>query len=122
MVVEAGCYRGGSTAKFSVMAKMAGRKLYVFDSFQGIPDNAEDHGRNIFGGMVAFRKGDYCGPLDEVKANIDTYGEISACEFVPGYFEDSMTGFQQPIVAATPIQIDNSRVVRCNVASSRMDH
>src|SRR4051794_9518940 len=36
VVVEAGCYKGGSTAKLSVAAKLAGRKLVVFDSFQGI--------------------------------------------------------------------------------------
>jgi len=100
VVVEAGCYKGGSTAKLSVAANMAGRKFYVFDSFQGIPDNDEDHGRNLFGGTAAFRKGDYCGTLDEVKSNIARYGEISACEFVPGFFDQSMPGFDQPIVAA----------------------
>jgi O-methyltransferase len=53
-VVEAGCYKGGSTAKFSIAAKMAGRKLVVFDSFQGIPKHNEDHGTNIFGKPVTF--------------------------------------------------------------------
>lgn len=100
VVVEAGCYKGGSTAKLSIAAKMAARKLYVFDSFQGIPDNAEDHGRNLFGGTAAFHKGDYCGTLDEVRANVTRWGEISACEFVPGFFDDSMPGFDRPVVAA----------------------
>jgi len=100
VVVEAGCYKGGSTAKLSVTAKMAGRKLYVFDSFQGIPENAEDHGRNLFGGTAVFHKGDYCGTLEEVRTNIARCGELSACEFVTGFFEDSMPGFGLPVVAA----------------------
>ena len=33
-VVEAGSYKGGSAAKFSIAAKIAKRKLYVFDSFE----------------------------------------------------------------------------------------
>src|ERR1700741_4049227 len=37
VVVEAGCYKGGSTAKFSLAADLADRQLVVFDSFQGIP-------------------------------------------------------------------------------------
>ena len=57
--MEAGCFKGGSTAKFSIAAKIAGRRLYVFDSFQGIPAHNEDHGRTIWGGAVAFRQGDY---------------------------------------------------------------
>lgn len=100
VVVEAGCYKGGSTAKLSIAAKMAGRKLYAFDSFQGIPENTEDHGRNLYGGTAAFAKGDYSGTLEEVRANVTRWGEISACEFVPGYFDDSMPGFDRPVVAA----------------------
>src|SRR5689334_7660006 len=34
VVVEAGCFKGGSTAKLSIAAKMAGRQLMVFDSFE----------------------------------------------------------------------------------------
>ena len=49
-IVECGCYKGSSTAKFSLAAKYSGRKLVVFDSFEGIPENDERHGKNIFGG------------------------------------------------------------------------
>jgi O-methyltransferase len=49
VVVEPGCYKGSSTAKFSLIARKAGRDLVVFDSFQGIPDNAEPHEKDMYG-------------------------------------------------------------------------
>ncbi len=99
-LVEAGCYKGGSTAKLSIMAKALGRQLVVFDSFEGIPPNDEAHSRNIFGGTVAFPKGSYEGGLAEVRANVERHGEIDCCRFIPGWFDDTMPGFHQPIVAA----------------------
>jgi hypothetical protein len=36
VAVEAGCWRGGSTAKFSLMCRLTGHKLLVFDSFAGV--------------------------------------------------------------------------------------
>ena len=59
VLVEAGSYKGGSTAKLSLAARLAGKRLFVFDSFEGIPENQEQHGKNIFGGVAYFNKGDY---------------------------------------------------------------
>lgn len=67
VIVEAGSFKGGSAAKFSIAAKMSGRKLVVFDSFEGIPDNNEQHGKNIFGQYTDFRQGSYRGSWEEVK-------------------------------------------------------
>ncbi len=100
VVVEAGCFKGGSTAKFSLAAKLAGKRLYVFDSFEGLPDIHEEHGKNIFGMDAAFRSGTYAGALEEVRANVTRYGAIEVCEFVPGWFSDTMPTFKDPIAAA----------------------
>jgi O-methyltransferase len=96
-VVEAGCFKGGSTAKFSVAAKLAHRELVVFDSFEGIPENTEDHASTPHGSN--FDKGAYAGSLDEVKANISRFGEIEACRFIKGWFEDTLPHFREPIAA-----------------------
>jgi len=37
-IVELGCYKGGSTAKLSLISKLTSRKLHIFDSFEGLPD------------------------------------------------------------------------------------
>lgn len=99
VIVEAGCFKGGSTAKFSLFARAVGREMVVFDSFAGIPDNSENH-FNIHGGTARFDKGDYCGQLEEVRENVRRYGDVSVCRFVKGYFEDSMPTFREPVAGA----------------------
>jgi len=47
--VEAGCYKGGSTAKFSLATAITKRKLIVFDSFEGIPETYENFKQPIAG-------------------------------------------------------------------------
>jgi O-methyltransferase len=98
-VVEAGCYKGGSTAKFSLAAKIARRELVVFDSFQGIPPHSEDHGTNIFGRPVSFVEGEYYGSLEDVMRNVRTYGEVGVCRFIKGWFKDTLPRFNEPIAA-----------------------
>lgn len=99
-LVEAGCFKGGSTAKFSLAAAVTGRELLVFDSFEGIPDNAEAHEKNIWGGSVRFSKGDYRGGIEEVKTNVRRFGDVEVCRFIKGFFEGTMPHFGQPVVAA----------------------
>ncbi len=85
-IVEAGCFKGGSTAKFSLGARLAGRELVVFDSFQGLPANDE-----------AMPAGDYRGSLEEVKSNVARYGALEVCRFVEGWFEDTMPHLSEPV-------------------------
>jgi O-methyltransferase len=98
-VVEAGCFQGGSTAKFSLAARLAGRRLVVFDSFEGLPENQEAHARTIFGEIPNFQKGVYRGTLEEVQRNVGQYGELGVCTFVKGWFDDTMPAFSEPIAA-----------------------
>lgn len=100
VIVEAGCYKGSSTAKFSLAADIARRTLVVFDSFEGIPENNEPHDKNIFGGDASFKKGDYCGALEEVKSNVTKYGKVHCCRFIKGWFDETMPGFNEPVAAA----------------------
>ena len=99
VIVEAGAYKGSSTAKFSLAAALAGRELVVFDSFQGMPANDEAHNKNIFGRPEKFRRGSYCGTLEEVKANVARFGRIEACRFVPGWFDETLPRFSEPVAA-----------------------
>lgn len=100
VVVEAGSYKGGSSAKLSLVARLANKKLVIFDSFEGLPQNKENHGKNIFGGDAYFPGGSYACSLDEVKNNIKKFGDINVCEFKKGWFEDSMPGFKDRVLAA----------------------
>jgi O-methyltransferase len=92
VVVEAGTFKGGSAASMSLACRRAGRRLVIFDSFEGLPEpSAADDG---------YAAGDFRGTLDEVRANIERYGAIEVCEFVRGYFDDTMPGFSEPVVQA----------------------
>lgn len=96
-IVEAGCFKGGSTAKLSIAAAAVGRRLVVFDSFEGIPDNDEPHDQTIFGDQARFDAGSYSGRLSEVKDNVSRWGEIDVCEFRQGWFEDTLPTFADPV-------------------------
>jgi len=100
-IVEAGCFQGGSAAKFSLAAKLAGRRVVLFDSFEGLPENKEGHAKSILGHSIDgwFGGGRFSGSLEAVKHNIATYGHLDVCSFVEGWFEDSMPGFSEKACA-----------------------
>jgi O-methyltransferase len=104
VVVEAGCFKGGSTAKLSIAAKLAGRKLMVFDSFEGLPEPKPAEARK-------FSRGEYAGALDEVRANVQKCGEISACEFVRGWFSETLCSFHESVCVAF-VDVDLSDSLR----------
>lgn len=103
VVVECGSFKGRSAAILSLACRQARRKLHVFDSFQGLPEpSGEDERHKVLSlnEVHHYKKGGLCGPLDEVKANITAYGAIDACVFWPGFFNETMPKFNQPVALA----------------------
>jgi O-methyltransferase len=103
VVVECGCFKGGSTINLSMGAKLAGRELHVYDSFAGLPDpEAGDLSHTLLGRPVVhtYEAGMYAGSLPEVRGNVERYGNVEVCSFHPGFFSDSMAGFDTPVVMA----------------------
>ena len=100
-LVECGSFKGASTASLSLVARLCGRSLEVFDSFAGLPEPAEDdreHRLMHWGELHTYEKGGWMGTLDEVKANVTRYGSIQSCKFHVGYFEETLPSFDQPCV------------------------
>jgi len=95
VIVEAGCFKGGSAAKFSLGARISGRHLHLFDSFIGIPEN-----RELNENRLLFPVGSWAGSEEEVRRNIARYGEISACSFHHGWFEETLKHFHEPVAVA----------------------
>jgi len=97
VVVECGCYRGGATAKLSVVAHASGRRLVVFDSFAGLPEEGGRSDSEYHNWQdrseVRFLAGTYAARLDETRANVDRLGEGGVVEYVPGFFDASMPGW-----------------------------
>lgn len=100
VLVEAGCYKGSSTAKLSLAADMIGKDLVVFDSFQGLPEHNEPHDRNIYGVRTKLEKGGYRGTLEEVRENVRRFGKIDRCRFMEGWFDSTMPEFKKSVSAA----------------------
>jgi O-methyltransferase len=93
VVVECGCYLGGSTANLSIICDIVDRQLFVYDSFEGLP--AAQPGDKYANEMTeGFLKAD----IDVVKDNVRRYGVIERCTFRKGWFSDTLPSHDQPIV------------------------
>lgn len=93
-IVECGAFKGSSTAQLSIIAEKTGRRLYVYDSFEGLPEPILP-GENVLSIhnshlTYTFKKGEYAGSLEDVKANVSRYGCIDVCEFIPGLFNTTL--------------------------------
>src|SRR6266540_3018626 len=66
-VIELGAYKGSSAAKLSSACRLAGKRLWVFDSFEGLPEPAMDDAEHQIEGRRCFTRGDYAGSLEEVR-------------------------------------------------------
>ncbi|MCB9591713.1 MAG: class I SAM-dependent methyltransferase [Sandaracinaceae bacterium] len=98
-LVEAGAGAGASTAKLSLVARAAGARLHVFDTFRGIPDNREQH-HMLDGTPVRFVKGAFRGRLGAVKRRVREHGVIEVCTFHKGLLEDTLPRFASPVDVA----------------------
>ncbi len=98
-IVELGCYKGGSSAKLSLISKLTGRKLYIFDSFEGLPSPKREDRKHKFipliidKNTVEYKKGDYAASIEDVKKNIGRYGNLEFCSFIKGYFHETLPKF-----------------------------
>ncbi len=100
--VEAGCWNGGSTCKFSLMCKEYGYTLHVYDSFQGVEDVSQVPGEWDFSGK-------YAAAQALVQHNVSKYGWRDSCSFHPGWFKDTMAGGIPGTIAAVYIDCDTAK-------------
>jgi O-methyltransferase len=81
IVLEAGCWQGGSTVKFSIFCNYFGYKLHVYDSFEGV-ESIQEGGYDF--------SGEYCASEKEVKRNLIQYGVGDVCVFHKGWFSETL--------------------------------
>lgn len=107
-IIEAGVYKGGSTCKLSIVAKLTGRTLYACDSFQGLPkpsyiDKVHLHYNET---QEIYHKRDYLGTINEVKKNLENYGEPSVVKLIPGWFNATLPKLKNKKIALVFIDVD----------------
>ena len=93
-VVECGCYDGASTAILSTACKLVGRKLHVCDSFEGLPEPEADEKVTIRTGKTFYnwKAGEFASPggVEGVRQRVERFGTVESCEFVKGFFCDTL--------------------------------
>jgi hypothetical protein len=76
-LVECGCFKGGSAVNLSRLAALTGRRLHLFDSFEGLPaPQAGDKEHLVLSELQfhTYEGGAYAGSVKEVQQNIRKYG------------------------------------------------
>jgi O-methyltransferase len=123
VVVECGCYAGGSSAKLSIVVKLLGREMVIFDSFEGLPlveqsYLRDQHCRRSEQWVTDWTAGRYASRLVEVRENLDRFGETSPCRFIKGWFNETLTDQNLPAqVAFAFVDVDLANSAReCFVA------
>jgi O-methyltransferase len=102
-LVELGCFKGGSAVNLSRLAKWTGRRLHLFDSFEGLPAPQEGDKEHLVLSELQFHTyegGGYAGSLEEVKENVRRYGVLDVCEFHKGFFNETLPGWDATLVFA----------------------
>jgi hypothetical protein len=92
-LIETGVWRGGASMFMRGLLRafgVADRKVYVADSFQGVPP--PDAARYpVDEGMVLHTWPGLAVGLDEVRGNFERFGLLDEqVEFVPGWFRDTL--------------------------------
>lgn len=86
VVVDAGCWKGGSAAKLSVVCKMLGNRLLIYDSLAGVETLPLDQQGN----EATWFFGKYAAPEAIVRENLENYGDPSVCLIHKGWFKDTL--------------------------------
>jgi O-methyltransferase len=94
-VIECGTWKGGSATNLSLACRIVGRKLRIFDSFEGLPE-----GDPLDREAKFYKRGEWAGTLEEVQSNIRRYGAPECCEYVRGWFKDTLPLLKTPVVLA----------------------
>jgi O-methyltransferase len=85
-IVQCGAWRGGAAALMAHASRASGRRIWLFDSFEGFPAPGVEDGAN--GGIAA---GDWTAPADEARAALDRLGvDAARASIVPGWFESTL--------------------------------
>jgi hypothetical protein len=98
-IVEAGCYYGATSCTMSIAAKILKKKLIIYDSFSGLPDDDKKE-LKVFNHLKVkgfYEKGMYAGSRKIVESLIKKYGEHDNCLFREGMFENTMPHHSEKI-------------------------
>jgi len=83
--LEAGCWQGGSSAKFSIICKMFGYQLKIYDSFCGVEQMQPEELAESYD-----FSGEYAAPESVLSDNLALFGEPDVCSVHKGWFHETL--------------------------------
>ncbi|MGH9631285.1 MAG: TylF/MycF/NovP-related O-methyltransferase [Bryobacteraceae bacterium] len=90
--VEVGCFKGLSTARMSLLCEHWDRRLYVCDTFSGLPGSDAVYEPVDRGVAYHFKAGSYAGSEQEVVRNVGDHGCLERVVLVPGDVAKTLPG------------------------------
>ena len=99
-IVECGVFKGATSIPLSIGAKITGRKLILYDSFEGLPSGEKSIPRRYYPHLQvtgSYKKGMYKGSIDEVKKNLLMFGNLEVCILRKGYFNKVLPSHKEKI-------------------------
>ncbi len=99
-LVECGCYIGSSSVALSIFAKITDRKLIIYDSFEGLPEDVDNIGKRNYPHLKLtglYKKGMYRASKEDVINNLKNFGEYENCILREGFFNKSLTNHSEKI-------------------------
>jgi hypothetical protein len=101
VVVECGAWKGASAAALSHACALVNRKLVICDSFEGLPDDGGDRHVGLHTGVYGhYEAGMFAGTEAEVGETLKRYGKPDTCEFLTGFFAESLKDWDRPVAFA----------------------
>lgn len=90
-LVEFGCYQGGMSCKLSYLAGLLGKEYIIFDTFDGLPEDADYRTFNPAAPFLGtFKKHQFSCSKEQVENNLLKYGNIFITKFHKGRIEDTL--------------------------------
>jgi O-methyltransferase len=100
---ECGVWKGHSAKFLAEIARLAGSRLHLFDTFEGMPQTDPEKDFH--------RKGNFADTsLDGVKAFLSEYG--ASAIFHPGFIPDTFAGLESAQIAFVNIDVDIYKSVK----------
>jgi hypothetical protein len=84
-MLEAGCWQGGSSSKFSLICRMFGYRLCIYDSFCGVEEMQPEEKA----GGYDF-SGEYAATESVVRNHLAKYGAPDVCSTYKGWFAETL--------------------------------
>lgn len=85
VMVEAGCWQRGSSVKFSIICRLLGYRLWIYDSFEGVEELSPEMKKISYD-----FSGEYASPGFVLRQNLRTLGVINVCEIRRGWFAETL--------------------------------